>query len=199
MPCALSRLNSKKYQMSLSTPQKKKQSHDIMKIFSPNNPLLFPILVPIWTANTTEKFPGSEQMTCNILWSHPTAGSLGGSTFILYSLICGFAIPLSLILVFYYLVIKKLQTVGPKNKSKDKKRSHRKVTRLVLTVITVYILCWSPYWVCNEVMKIYGIFKCSFSLPAFSSGESDRSNQFTARCMSVEIRNYNFRPRWMLR
>lgn len=67
-------------------------------------------------ANTTEKFPGSNQMTCNILWSHPTQGttSLGGSTFILYSLVLGFAIPLSLILVFYYLVIKKLQTVGPK-------------------------------------------------------------------------------------
>lgn len=86
-------------------------------------------------------------MTCNILWSHPNVGALGGSTFTLYSLILGFAMPLSLILVFYYLVIKKLQTVGPKNKSKDKKRSHRKVTRLVLTVITVYILCWSPYWV----------------------------------------------------
>lgn len=99
-------------------------------------------------ANTTEKFPGSEQMTCNILWSHPSVdGQLGGSTFTLYSLILGFAVPLSLILVFYYLVIKKLQTVGPKNKSKDKKRSHRKVTRLVLTVITVYVLCWCPYWV----------------------------------------------------
>ena len=24
---------------------------------------------------------------------------------------------------------------------------HRKVTRLVLTVITVYILCWLPYWI----------------------------------------------------
>lgn len=71
----------------------------------------------------------------------------GGLTFTLYSLILGFAVPLSLILVFYYLVIRKLRTVGPKNKSKDKKRSHRKVTRLVLTVITVYIFCWSPYWV----------------------------------------------------
>lgn len=100
-------------------------------------------------ANTTEKYPGSSQMSCNILWTPtPNGGaSVGGSTFILYSLILGFALPLSLILVFYYLVIKKLQTVGPKNKSKDKKRSHRKVTRLVLTVITVYILCWSPYWV----------------------------------------------------
>lgn len=110
--------------------------------------------LPWCLANTTEKFPGSEQMTCNILWSHPNGHiSLGGSTFTLYSLILGFAIPLSLILVFYYLVIKKLQTVGPKNKSKDKKRSHRKVTRLVLTVITVYILCWSPYWVSSRLSE----------------------------------------------
>ncbi|KAJ8938312.1 hypothetical protein NQ318_005330 [Aromia moschata] len=51
--------------------------------------------------------------------------------------IFGFAIPLCLILVFYWLVIRKLKTVGPKNKSKEKKRSHRKVTNLVLTVVTV--------------------------------------------------------------
>lgn len=122
-----------------------------MKILSVElNLLILLLCLQLWfllTANTTEKFPGSKQMTCNILWSHPNVDSVGGSTFTLYSLILGFAVPLSLILVFYYLVIKKLQTVGPKNKSKDKKRSHRKVTRLVLTVITVYILSWSPYWV----------------------------------------------------
>ena len=39
------------------------------------------------------------------------------------------------------------QTVGPANKSKEKKRSHRRVTRLVLTVVTVYVLCWLAYWV----------------------------------------------------
>lgn len=37
--------------------------------------------------------------------------------------------------------------MGPTSKSKEKKRSHRKVTRLVLTVVTVYVLCWLPYWV----------------------------------------------------
>jgi hypothetical protein len=99
------------------------------------------------SANTAEKFPGSEQMTCNIIWNVVDGNVQGGLTFTLYSLILGFAVPLSLILVFYYLVIRKLRTVGPKHKSKDKKRSHRKVTRLVLTVITVYIFCWSPYWV----------------------------------------------------
>lgn len=67
--------------------------------------------------------------------------------FTLYSFVFGFATPLCLILVFYCLVIQKLKTVGPQNKSKEKKRSHRKVTNLVLTVVTVYILCWTPYWV----------------------------------------------------
>ena len=71
----------------------------------------------------------------------------GQTAFTFYSFFLGFAIPLGLILVFYILVIFKLKTVGPKNKSKEKKKSHRKVTRLVLTVITVYICCWLPYWI----------------------------------------------------
>ena len=71
----------------------------------------------------------------------------GQTAFTFYSFVLGFAIPLILILIFYILVIVKLKTVGPKNKSKEKKKSHRKVTRLVLTVITVYILCWLPYWI----------------------------------------------------
>ena len=71
----------------------------------------------------------------------------GQTAFTFYSFFLGFAIPLGLILVFYVLVIFKLKTVGPKNKSKEKKKSHRKVTRLVLTVITVYICCWLPYWI----------------------------------------------------
>ena len=66
----------------------------------------------------------------------------------------GFAIPLFLILIFYAQVVYKLRTVGPKSnsaaangKSKNRKKSHAKVTRLVLTVITVYIFCWFPYWI----------------------------------------------------
>lgn len=67
--------------------------------------------------------------------------------FTYYTFTCGFAIPLLLILVFYWFVIRKLKTVGPKNKSKEKRRSHRKVTNLVLIVVTMYVLCWLPYWV----------------------------------------------------
>lgn len=50
-------------------------------------------------------------------------------------------------MIFYYLVIRKLKTIGPKTKSKEKRRSHRKVTSLVLTIITCYVFFWSPYWI----------------------------------------------------
>ena len=76
--------------------------------------------------------------------------------------ILGFAIPLSLILIFYAQVVFKLRTVGPKSstaanttaKSTARKKSHAKVTRLVLTVITVYIFCWLPYWI-NQLSLIF--------------------------------------------
>ncbi|XP_058065401.1 nociceptin receptor-like [Anopheles bellator] len=103
------------------------------------------IMLPVMLyANTIHR--EKNKMSCNIMWPSET-GANSGTTFTLYSLILGFAIPLSLILMFYYLVIRKLRTVGPKAKSKEKKRSHRKVTKLVLTVITVYVLCWLPYWI----------------------------------------------------
>ncbi|XP_058128175.1 somatostatin receptor type 1-like [Anopheles ziemanni] len=103
------------------------------------------IMLPVMLyANTIQR--EKDKMSCNIMWPSET-GANSGTTFTLYSLILGFAIPLTLILMFYYLVIRKLRTVGPKSKSKEKKRSHRKVTKLVLTVITVYVLCWLPYWI----------------------------------------------------
>lgn len=114
--------------------------------------LMLPIILYSMTIDR-----GDGKMSCNIVWpssasndnstSEEDAFEPNGSTFTLYAFTLGFAIPLCLILIFYYLVLRKLRTVGPKTKSKEKKRSHRKVTKLVLTVITVYILCWSPYWV----------------------------------------------------
>lgn len=102
------------------------------------------LMIPVYMyANIMENHNVS---SCNILW--PESENLSGQTaFTLYSFVLGFAIPLILIFCFYFMVIMKLRTVGPKNRSKEKKKSHRKVTKLVLTVIMVYILCWLPYWI----------------------------------------------------
>ena len=85
------------------------------------------------------------QVSCNILWPDQQDG--GQTSFTLYTFILGYVIPLTLVLIFYILVLRKLQTVGPQNRSNDRKRSNRKVTTMVLTVIAAYILCWAPYWV----------------------------------------------------
>ncbi|EDW78922.1 uncharacterized protein Dwil_GK11187 [Drosophila willistoni] len=105
--------------------------------------LMLPVML---YASTVEQEDGINY-SCNIMW--PDAYKKhSGTTFILYTFFLGFATPLCFILSFYYLVIRKLQSVGPKHttKSKEKRRAHRKVTRLVLTVITVYICCWLPHW-----------------------------------------------------
>lgn len=84
--------------------------------------------------------------TCTIVWPEGQLIS-AGKAFTWYTFLLGFAIPISLISVLYLSVILRLRTVGPAIKSKEKKRTHRKVTRMVLTVIFVYIVCWLPYWV----------------------------------------------------
>ncbi|CAH0406255.1 unnamed protein product [Chilo suppressalis] len=109
------------------------------------------VMTPIFMYTTL--IPTENGLSCNIVWPEQEF-SKGQTSFTLYSFALGFAAPLTLIFVFYCLVIQKLKTVGPKNKSKEKKRSHRKVTKLVLTVIAVYVLCWLPYWA-FQVALIY--------------------------------------------
>jgi hypothetical protein len=63
-----------------------------------------------------------------------------------YAVLLGFLIPGSMITIFYVLVLIRLHQIRQKHRSELKQRSHRKVTRIVLAVITVYFICWVPYW-----------------------------------------------------
>lgn len=123
------------------------------------------IMLPIMMyANVMEQQNG--RFTCAIIW--PDSHSIiipGLYSFTIYSLVLGFVIPLCLIMTFYCMVIKKLRTVAKKtNRPKGKRRSHRKVTKLVLTVITVYIFCWLPYWVAQVSLITSPIEMCSTRL-----------------------------------
>ncbi|XP_055530971.1 somatostatin receptor type 2-like [Wyeomyia smithii] len=108
---------------------------------------------------------GPNTFSCQIVWPE-THEHIRGTAFTLYSLILGFVIPLCFIMTFYCLVIRKLRNVGPKttNKSRGKRRSHRKVTKLVLTVITVYILCWLPYWISQVALITSPVDSCQTRL-----------------------------------
>lgn len=107
-------------------------------------------MIPIFLyANALPSENGS--LSCNIYWPNEHGGQ---TTFTIYTFLLGYAIPLTLVLVFYILVLRKLQTVGPQNRSNDRRRSNRKVTIMVLTVIAAYIFCWAPYWV-TQMSLIY--------------------------------------------
>ncbi|KAI9587230.1 somatostatin receptor type 3-like [Glossina fuscipes] len=111
------------------------------------------LMLPVILFATTIRQEDGIHYSCNIDWPEMYRNH-SGVTFILYTFLLGFAIPLSFILIFYVLVIRKLRTVQKKHKSKEKKKSHRKVTRLVLIVITVYTLCWLPHWV-SQVSLVF--------------------------------------------
>jgi len=66
--------------------------------------------------------------------------------FTYYAFLLGFLFPMSMITTFYVLVLIRLHKIRRKHRSELKERSHRKVTRIVLAVITAYFICWVPYW-----------------------------------------------------
>ncbi|KAK6170568.1 hypothetical protein SNE40_018932 [Patella caerulea] len=107
----------------------------------------FLVMLPIILYSTTIPHrKDSHKHTCTISW--PDGQPIpADKAFIWYTFLLGFAIPVSLISVFYFLVVLRLRSVGPIKKSKEKKKSHRRVTRMVLSVISVYVFCWLPYWI----------------------------------------------------
>lgn len=107
----------------------------------------FFVMLPIILYSTTTPhtfYLGKE--TCHIAWPE---GQLipPEKAFTWYTFLLGFAIPVALISVFYISVVMRLRHVGPAKKSKEKRKTHRKVTTMVLTVVAVYIICWLPHWV----------------------------------------------------
>lgn len=101
------------------------------------------LMLPLTLNSEDMHNPDTNFTTCVVFSVHTEISVI----FTFYNFALGFVVPLSFILIFYFLVIKKLRTVGPQNKSKEKKKSHKKVTKLVFTVIFVYIVSLLPYWI----------------------------------------------------
>jgi len=117
------------------------------------------LMLPIFLYATTVPRPDGAE-SCNIFW-HSEKLFTGGdilteqTAFTFYSLAVGFLLPLGFIFICYLLVLLRLRSVGPQGKSRsaNSRRATKKVTKLVLTVISVYLLCWLPHWV-TQVLVI---------------------------------------------
>lgn len=107
----------------------------------------FFVMLPIILYSTTvPNFKDKNHDTCTVKWPDDQLIP-PDKAFTWYTFLLGFAIPVSLIFVFYLSVVLNLSCVGQGVRTTNKKRSRRKVTRLVFAVISVYICCWLPHWV----------------------------------------------------
>ncbi|XP_076841007.1 kappa-type opioid receptor [Brachyhypopomus gauderio] len=58
--------------------------------------------------------------------------------------IFGFVVPLLIITVCYTLMVLRLKSVRLLSGSREKDRNLRRITRLVLVVVAVFVVCWTP-------------------------------------------------------
>lgn len=117
-------------------------------------------MMPTFLYSKTVPKPNKKGIICAILWPSDKHTE-GTKAFILYCFFLSYAIPMVLISFFYIMVIIRLGKLGPANKQKEKKKSNRRVTKMVLAIIGVYMMCWLPYW----TLQIIIIAKASFWKP----------------------------------
>ena len=124
------------------------------------------LMLPVFLFSRTVSSPeggGVSTSSCHIVWTGLGAGNSSledlvnqHTIFTFYSFALGFAGPALLILTFYGLVLGQLWCSSPvrPTRSPSQQRLQRAVTRLILTVITVYILCWLPHWTLQLVLLL---------------------------------------------
>lgn len=91
--------------------------------------------------------------TCNITWPEPQ--DLWSLAFILYTAILSFFGPLVVICLCYLLIVIRVRSVSVRVGLTKRRRSERRVTLMVVTIVLVFILCWLPFFTTNIVNLIH--------------------------------------------
>ncbi|XP_040918591.1 somatostatin receptor type 5-like [Toxotes jaculatrix] len=91
--------------------------------------------------------------TCNISWPEPH--ELWSIVFILYTSILGFFGPLFVISLCYLLIVIKVRSAGVRAGLTKRRKSERKVTRMVVIIVLVFVFCWLPFFITNIVNLFY--------------------------------------------
>ncbi|XP_041740650.1 somatostatin receptor type 1 [Coregonus clupeaformis] len=84
---------------------------------------------------------------CNFLW--PEAA--WSEAFVVYTFLLGFLLPVGAICLCYCLMVARMRAVGLKAGWLQRRRSEKKITRMVLCVVTVFVLCWMPFYIVQLV------------------------------------------------
>uniref|UniRef100_A0A3Q3XM23 G-protein coupled receptors family 1 profile domain-containing protein n=1 Tax=Mola mola TaxID=94237 RepID=A0A3Q3XM23_MOLML len=87
--------------------------------------------------------------SCNMIWPDPQ--NVWSTAFILYTATVGFFGPLLIICLCYLLIVVKVKSSGARAGFTKRRRSEGKVTRMVVVIVVVFVLCWLPFFIINIV------------------------------------------------
>ncbi|XP_065272108.1 somatostatin receptor type 2 [Emys orbicularis] len=103
--------------------------------------VIMPIMIYAGIQNTHGR------SSCTIIW--PGKSSAWYTGFIIYTFSLGFLVPLTIICLCYLFIIIKVKSSGIRVGSSKRKKSEKKVTRMVSIVVAVFIFCWLPFYLFN--------------------------------------------------
>ncbi|KAK9972763.1 hypothetical protein ABG768_023528 [Culter alburnus] len=88
---------------------------------------------------------------CSIVWPEPA--EVWKAAFIIYTATVGFFGPLTVICLCYLLIVVKVRSSGRRVRATSirRRRSERKITRMVVIVVAVFVFCWLPFYILNIV------------------------------------------------
>ncbi|KAL1005655.1 hypothetical protein UPYG_G00061860 [Umbra pygmaea] len=88
---------------------------------------------------------------CSIAWPEPA--EVWKASFIVYTCTVGFFGPLLVICLCYLLIVIKVRSAGKRARATSSRcrKSERKITRMVVVVVAVFVLCWLPFYILNIV------------------------------------------------
>ena len=75
--------------------------------------------------------------------------------FTMYTFTFNYLVPVSLIVVLYMLILRRLLEIKRASCSAKKRRSHRRITKMVQAIVICYIISWTPYWFAQIFHYIY--------------------------------------------
>ncbi|XP_034373366.1 somatostatin receptor type 3 [Arvicanthis niloticus] len=98
--------------------------------------------------------------TCHMQWPEPAAA--WRTAFIIYTAALGFFGPLLVICLCYLLIVVKVRSTTRRVRAPScqwvqapacqrRRRSERRVTRMVVAVVALFVLCWMPFYLLNIV------------------------------------------------
>ncbi|XP_037667784.1 somatostatin receptor type 4 [Choloepus didactylus] len=101
------------------------------------------VTLPIAIFADTRPARGGQAVSCNLHWPHP----VWSGVFVVYTFLLGFLLPVLAIGLCYLLIVGKMRAVALRAGWQQRRRSEKKITRLVLMVVAVFVLCWMPFYV----------------------------------------------------